>query len=135
MRIVHPHFVHPDDVAASGTLRAPLADPQDAAHPDYVAQARAWLEQYLVGEYHRLVHEDQLDRGQRYTELRATGLTDADARAQLPPRFTGRAEPVIHDLTEPYTTSEGVTYRLPHTQDGVTYQVGWIGTLDIHENR
>lgn len=132
MLIEQPHFVHPDDVALAGTLRAPLAD--NAVHPDYVAEARAWLEHYLIGEVNRLVHEDQLDRARRYTELRAAGVTDAEARAQLPPRWIGHGEPIIRPLDEPYTTADGTTWRLPHADSGVTYEVGWIGLLDVEEN-
>lgn len=134
MLIEHPHFVHPDDVALAGAPRGPLADPVDATHPDYVAQARVWLEQHVVGEYHRLIAEDQASRRDRYAGLRAQGLTDAEAAAQLPPRWLGRGEPVIRPLDEPYTDSGGATWQLPHTDGGVTYEVGWIGTLDVEEN-
>ncbi|MGW4114806.1 hypothetical protein ACWEFJ_28360 [Actinosynnema sp. NPDC004786] len=135
MLIEHPHFVHPDDVDAAGTLRGPLADPEAAAHPDYVAEARAWLEHYLIGEYHRLVDEDNRDRRERYAELRAQGVPDAAARAQLPPRWLDRGEPVVRELDEPYTTADGVTWQLPYRHvDGVVYEVGWIGTLEVHPN-
>lgn len=134
MRIEQPHFVHPDDVALSGTLRGPLSDPDGAVHPDYVAEARVWLGHFLLGEYNRLVAEDQADRARRYSELRAQGLDDSTARAQLPPRWLGHDDPVIRPLDEPYTTADGATWQLPHTEAGVTYEVGWIGFLDVEEN-
>lgn len=109
MLIEQPHFVHPLDVALAGTLRGPEADPDDAVHPDYVANARAWLEQYLLGEYNRLVIEE-------------------------PGRWTGHEPPIIRDLTEPYTGADGRTWQLPHTEGATTYEVGWIGTLTVHQH-
>ena len=109
MLIEQPHFVHPNDVAVSGTLRGLHADPDDAVHPDYVAMARTWLEQHLIGEYHRL-------------------------RAEHPGRFTGHEPPVIHDLDEPYTDAHGRTWQLPHAEAGTVYDVGWVGTLQVEEN-
>lgn len=134
MLIEHPHFVHPVDVEMSGTLRGPFAEPDNAVHPDYVAEARVWLEQHLVGEYNRLVAEDVRDRAGRYGQLRARGLSDAEARAQLVPRWIGRGEPVVRALDEPYTTADGRTWQLPYTEAGVTYEVGWIGTIEAREN-
>lgn len=134
MLIEQPHFVHPVDVALSGTMRTPDADPGQAVHPDYVAIQRAWLGQYLIGEYNRLVAEDTRDRARGYTALRNQGIGDAEARAQLPPRWLGREEPQIRDLTDPYTDANGRTWQLPHLEADVLYDVGWIGTLQVNEN-
>lgn len=134
MLIEQPHFVHPTDVELSGKLRGLHADPFDAVHPDYVAIQRAWLEQYLIGEFNRLVAEDTRDRANAYTALRNQGIGDAEARAQLPPRWLGHEPVVIRDLTEPYTDSEGRVWQLPYTEADVTYEVGWIGTLQVNEN-
>lgn len=110
MLIEQPHFVHPVDVELAGTLRGPLADPADASHRDYVADARGWLAQYLIGEYNR-------------------------AAATHPGRYTGHDEPVIRDLTEaPYTDADGRNWAVPHEAGRVTYNVGFIGTLAVHEN-
>lgn len=109
MLIEQPHFVHPTDVALAGTARSPLADPSDATHPDYVAAARAWLEQYLIGEYNRAVREE-------------------------PGRWTGHDAPQIRELTEPYTDADGKVWQLPHEEAGTTYTVGWIGTLTVHQH-
>jgi hypothetical protein len=82
--IEQPHFVHPDDVALAGQMRTgPLADPADALHRDYVAEARGWLEQHLLGEYNRAVSSE-------------------------PGRWVGHDAPQIRELTEPYTDAEGI---------------------------
>lgn len=108
MLIEQPHFVHPADVALSHAPRNP-AEPDGDRHPDYVANARSWLEQYLIGEYNRL-------------------------SANEPGRWAGHDEPQIRDLDQPYTDADGRTWQLPYETFGVTYTVGWIGTLAVHEN-
>lgn len=135
LRIEQPHYVHPGDVALSGTLVDPSDEGEDARrHPDYVAQARDWLRQYLTGEFNRLTFEDLVDRRERYQELRAQGMGHDAATAQIPPRYTGHGEPQIRELTEPYVTADGVTHQLPYeAPDGTRYGVGWIGTLEVHE--
>lgn len=123
IQIRHEHYVHPSDVALAGTARGPLADPDDAVHDDYVDQARAWLGQYLIGEYNRMSAADTARRRDAYTAARHTGADDTTARAAMPaPAYVGYRDPVITPITEPHVTA-----------DGTVYEVGWIGTLDVLE--
>ncbi|MGZ3140814.1 hypothetical protein ACVDFE_02175 [Lentzea chajnantorensis] len=110
MLIEHPHFVHPADVELADKLRGPLADSEDARHLDYVALGREWLRQHLIGEYHRHVLAD-------------------------PGRWTGHDEPELVELTEqPLTDADGRDWALPYELDGVSYNVGWMGRLVLHQH-
>lgn len=123
IQIRHEHYVHPSDVALAGTARGPLADPDDALHPDYVALAQAWLVHYLIGEYNRMSAADTARRREAYVAARNSGADDATARAAMPaPSYVGYRDPVITPIAEPHVTA-----------DGTVYEVGWIGTLDVLE--